>query len=110
MLELVGSTGALKLAFEAVRPMGRLSSVGVHTAQTFPFSPQDGYNKNLHYTSGRCPARAMMEKLLPLVQAKTFDPTQIITHRLKLSDGVRGYDIFSRRAEGCIKVVLDPWS
>jgi threonine dehydrogenase-like Zn-dependent dehydrogenase len=41
-LEVVGSNGALQLAFEALRPMGTLSSVGVHTAPAFPFTPQDG--------------------------------------------------------------------
>lgn len=110
VLEVVGSANALKLGFEVLRPMGALSSVGVHTDPSFPFSPQDGYNRNLRYASGRCPARYMMEQLLPLVQAKRFDCTRIITHRLPLTDGVRGYDIFSRRAEGCIKIVLDPWA
>jgi hypothetical protein len=32
---------------------GTLSSVGVHTDASFPFSPVDGYNKNLTYRSGR---------------------------------------------------------
>jgi threonine dehydrogenase-like Zn-dependent dehydrogenase len=75
-----------------------------------PCSPQDAYNKNLRLSAGRCPARAVMARLLPLVRAKKFDCTFVITHRLPLSDGVRGYDIFARRAEGCIKVVLDPWA
>jgi len=44
-----GSTGALELAFRLLRPAGTLSSVGVHTAPQFPFSPVDGYNKNLTY-------------------------------------------------------------
>lgn len=49
VLELVGSGAALRLAFDALRPMGSLSSVGVHTDASFPFSPQDGYNKNIRY-------------------------------------------------------------
>ena len=32
-------------------------------------------------SSGRCPARYMMGKLLPLVESKALDFTQIITHR-----------------------------
>ena len=49
VLELVGSSAALRLAFDALRPMGNLSSVGVHTDQAFPFGPVDGYNKNIRY-------------------------------------------------------------
>lgn len=51
-----------------------------------------------------------MQKLLPLVEAKEIDCTRIITHRLPLKDGVRGYDIFDRKLDGAIKVVLDPWA
>ena len=46
---MVGSASALRLAFDALRPMGSLSSVGVHTDAAFPFGPQDGYNKNIRY-------------------------------------------------------------
>ena len=45
VLELVGSPAALRLAFDALRPGGVLSSVGCHTAQTFPFTPVEAYNK-----------------------------------------------------------------
>jgi S-(hydroxymethyl)glutathione dehydrogenase/alcohol dehydrogenase len=44
---------------------------------------------------------------VPLVQSKAQPWTRIITHRLPLSDGVRGYQLFDTKAEGCIKVVLD---
>jgi threonine dehydrogenase-like Zn-dependent dehydrogenase len=46
-LEAVGAPASLSLAFELLRPCGTLSSVGVHTAQVFPFSPVQGYDKNL---------------------------------------------------------------
>mmetsp|Transcript_21256 Transcript_21256/g.63694 ORF Transcript_21256/g.63694 Transcript_21256/m.63694 type:complete len:329 (-) Transcript_21256:193-1179(-) len=109
-LELVGGGSPLRLAFDALRPGGALSSIGVNTDATLPFGPSETYDKNLRFSCGRCPARAMMPRLLPLAQAGDFDPTCIITHRLPLSQGVHGYDIFSRRADGCIKVVLDPWA
>ncbi|MEW5315939.1 MAG: hypothetical protein WDW38_007335 [Sanguina aurantia] len=109
VLEVVGLAPALELAYNLLRPMGVLSSVGVHTSQSFPFSPVDGYNRNLTYKSGRCPARRFMERLIPLVASHRLDFTQIITHRLGLSEGVHGYDIFDRKLDGAIKVVLDPW-
>eukprot|EP00775_Hariotina_reticulata_P006057 gene6057-6295_t len=76
---------------------------------TFPFSPVEAYDKNITYRSGRCPARAYMSKLLPLVQQKAWPFTDIITHRLPLTQGVEAYQMFDQKLDGCIKVVLDPW-
>lgn len=109
VLECVGS-GALRHAFDLVRPAGVVSSVGVQTAASFPFTPVDAYDKNATLRFGRCPARAYMERLLPMVRSRAQPFTDIITHRLPLRDGVRAYDMFERREDGCIKVVLDPWA
>jgi threonine dehydrogenase-like Zn-dependent dehydrogenase len=110
---VVGAPGALRTAFDALRPGGVLSSVGVHTAATFPWSPVEGYDKNLTYVSGRCPARAYMGKLTPMLAAAKAGPagerstwTRVITHRLPLSEGVRAYQLFDEKLDGCIKVVL----
>lgn len=109
-LELVGSNAALQLGFELLRPAGVLSSIGVHTAAQFPFSPVDAYDKNLTFKCGRCPARRYMQQLLPLVEARKWPFTDIITHRLPLSQGVEAYRMFDKKLDGCIKVVLDPWA
>jgi threonine dehydrogenase-like Zn-dependent dehydrogenase len=50
-----------------------------------------------------------MERVLPIVQSKKWPFADIITHRMSLREGVRAYDMFERRKEGVIKVVLDPW-
>lgn len=98
VLEVVGSSSALRLAFDALRPCGVLSSVGVHTEASFPFSPVEGYNKNIVYRSGRCPARRYMARLMPVVSAcGAPDFTRIITHRMALSAGVEAYDMFANR-------------
>ena len=89
-----------------MRPGGVLSSVGVHTAPQFTFSPGDGYDKNVTLKMGRCPARARMDQLLPVVQSKRFDLTKLISHRLPLSAGVEAYRMFDKKMDGCTKVVL----
>lgn len=48
---------------------GVISSVGVHTEREWGFTPVDGYDKNVTYSNGRCPARALMDQLLEFVQA-----------------------------------------
>lgn len=111
VMECVGAPAALTLAFKLLRPGGVLSSVGVHTAPTLPFPPGAAYDKNLTFRIGRCPARSLMPAsavLLGRLKARGVDVAgAIITHRMRLEDGLLAYDIFSARRDGCTKVVLD---
>jgi threonine dehydrogenase-like Zn-dependent dehydrogenase len=108
VMEAVGNRNAVDLAFQILRPGGILSSVGVCTDDHLPFSPIQAYNKNIMYKVGRCPARHLMEKLVSVVQQKKYDYTSIITHRLSLSEGISGYDMFSNKKDSCLKVVMYP--
>jgi threonine dehydrogenase-like Zn-dependent dehydrogenase len=107
VMEAVGNMITGKLAYEMVRPGGIISMVGVCTEQVMPFSPTDAYNKNLTFKVGRCPARFLMDTLIPMVQSGRHDYTSIITHRMKLSDGAKGYDIFANKKDHCLKVILN---
>jgi S-(hydroxymethyl)glutathione dehydrogenase/alcohol dehydrogenase len=49
-----------------------------------------------------------MERVLPIVNAGKYDLAAVISHRLPLGEGRRGYDIFARKLDGCTKVVLTP--
>jgi threonine dehydrogenase-like Zn-dependent dehydrogenase len=106
VMEAVGNSATNKLAYDLVRPGGIISAVGVCTDKHLAFSPTQAYDKNLTYKVGRCPARFMMSELVPLVQEKKYDVTSIISHRLPLSEGVAGYNIFANKKDNCLKVVL----
>jgi threonine dehydrogenase-like Zn-dependent dehydrogenase len=108
VMEAVGARAATELAISALRPGGVLSSVGVHTEDRFGFTPVTAYDKNLTFRSGRCPARAYMQRLAPLVADSRIDAEFVFSHRLPLSDGVHGYEIFDKKLEGCTKVLLEP--
>jgi threonine dehydrogenase-like Zn-dependent dehydrogenase len=106
VMEVVGSPEALRLAIELVRPGGTISSVGVHTAKQFSFSPGEAYDKNLTYKTGRCPARFYADKLLREEIVQRYPLEKIITHRFALSDGAGAYEVFDKKLDGCIKPVL----
>jgi 2-desacetyl-2-hydroxyethyl bacteriochlorophyllide A dehydrogenase len=108
VMEAVGSAVAERLSFDIVRPGGTIAVVGVHTDPQFTFSPVEAYNKNIAYRVGRCPARRYMAELLPLVASGRYDFGSLLSHRLALSDGARGYRIFADKTEACTKVVLTP--
>jgi threonine dehydrogenase-like Zn-dependent dehydrogenase len=46
--------------------------------------------------------------LLALIEEKKIDPSFVITHRVALTEAPMAYDIFAKKEDGCIKVVLDP--
>lgn len=105
-VEAVGSPEATRLAFDLVRPGGMIGAVGVHTEAHLAIAPGEVYDKNLTYRAGRAPARAYMERLLPLIRSGRYDLATLISHRLPLVEGPRAYDVFDRKLEGCTKVVL----
>ena len=108
VMEAVGSDKTLRLAIDLVRPGGTISSVGVHTAENFAFSPIEAYNKNLVYKTGRCPARFYSEKLLREEVPQRYPIEEIITHRFLLDDDANAYNVFDKKLDNCIKAVLLP--
>lgn len=107
VMELVGLPDAQRLAFACLRPGGTLSVIGCHCTPHFAFSPADAYDKNLIYRTGRCPARAYMDRLGFVVEQHADALRSLITHRFPACDGVEAYRIFSTRGDGCIKAVLE---
>mmetsp|Transcript_13077 Transcript_13077/g.30887 ORF Transcript_13077/g.30887 Transcript_13077/m.30887 type:complete len:122 (-) Transcript_13077:18-383(-) len=104
-LEAVGSNSALRLAYDIIRPGGVISSIGVNTDTSLPFTPADCYDKNITFKTGRCPARRVMDIIADKAELKERADS-VITHCLDLADAVRGYDIFSNRREGCVKLIF----
>jgi S-(hydroxymethyl)glutathione dehydrogenase/alcohol dehydrogenase len=43
-----------------------------------------------------------------MIEQGRIDPTEIITHRMSLSEGVRGYEIFDNHEQDVLKVVMTP--
>jgi threonine dehydrogenase-like Zn-dependent dehydrogenase len=108
VLEAVGSPEAGRIAWNLVRPGGTIAAVGVHHEAAFPFSPAAAYDRNLTYRIGRCPARSLMEGLIPLALRRAADLNALVTHRVPLSGGTEAYAMFDARRDGCIKVALEP--
>jgi threonine dehydrogenase-like Zn-dependent dehydrogenase len=110
VLECVGSPSALETAFNLLRPGGVISSIGVHTAATWPFTLGQAYDKNLTFRSGRCPARSMVPfsiNILKRIKSRGIDLVgEIVSHRLPLSSAPDAYKRFAEREDGYRKVVF----
>ncbi|KAJ1943121.1 hypothetical protein GGF37_002794 [Kickxella alabastrina] len=109
VLEVVGTFDALDLCFQLVRPGGVVSSVGVHAHDKgFPVSPEQCYDKNITFRTGRCPARSLMPEVCQLLQSA--DIGRIISHRVPLSAASEMYRKFETQEKGVYKVIFDPWA
>ena len=64
--------------------------------------------KNLSLHAGLVNPQQHIAHLLALIESGRLDPTEIITHRLPLSDGIAAYEMFAERRDDVLKVVLTP--
>jgi len=108
VIEAVGAAETVQLALDLVRIGGVVSVVGVLLDAAFPFPMGTAFLKDLSFHIGLVNVPEFVPKLLPLVQSGRLDPTLLISHRLPLSEGRRAYDLFDKRADGCVKVALIP--
>jgi 2-desacetyl-2-hydroxyethyl bacteriochlorophyllide A dehydrogenase len=108
VLEAVGSPASHRAALDLVRAGGTIAVVGVHNEESFAFTPAELYDRNLTYRVGRCPARALFSRVVPLAVAHARELDGVFTHRLPLERGAAAYELFDAKAEDCVKVLLLP--
>ncbi|HZG80140.1 MAG TPA: zinc-dependent alcohol dehydrogenase [Brevibacillus sp.] len=108
-LKLQGGTiGPIQIATKAVRKCGTVQLTGVYGGNynNFPLGPF--FTRNISLKMGQAPVIHLMPEIFHLITAGKIDPTKIITHRMKLTEASRAYEIFNDRMDDCIKVVLKP--
>ncbi|MBW3580874.1 MAG: glutathione-dependent formaldehyde dehydrogenase [Actinobacteria bacterium] len=97
---------ALRQAITSCRNGGTVSIMGVYGGMVDKFPLGSLMNRSLTVKTGQCHVQRYMRPLLERVQNGEIDPTFVITHRMPLSDAPRGFDIFKRKQDDCMKVVL----
>ena len=106
----VDRLAALQTAFEVVRRAGTVSIVGVYGGAADPVDMMQLFDKGLTLRMGQANVKRWIDDLLPLV-SDAADPLGVLdlrTHRVALEEAPAAYDMFQKKADGCIKVVLDP--
>jgi threonine dehydrogenase-like Zn-dependent dehydrogenase len=98
----------LRQAMRICRKGGTLSIPGVYSGfiDKIPFGV--AFAKGLTLRMGQTSVQRHMRPLLDRIQRGQIDPSFIITHRVPLANADEAYDIFLRKQDGCIKVVLKP--
>ncbi len=106
----VGSPKVLEACMSAVRRSGIVSVLGVYASPYDNFPIHQFFDKGITLRGGQAPAHKHIDKLLKFVEEGKVKLDDIITHRLPLSEVAHGYDIFKKKEDGCVKVVLNPWA
>jgi threonine dehydrogenase-like Zn-dependent dehydrogenase len=109
-VEAVGTQATFESCTKVVRRGGTVSSIGVYglTPQvSMPTAVPSFLHRNIVTTL--CPSgRDRMEHLLALLQNGSVDLTALFTHRLKLADMPKAYDLFRSKTEGVLKIAVTP--
>ncbi|MGH9279678.1 MAG: zinc-dependent alcohol dehydrogenase [Acidimicrobiales bacterium] len=101
---------ALLDAISTVRRGGTLSIVGVYGGGADPLPMLELFDKGVQIRMGQAHVKRWVDDILPLVldDADPLGTGDLATHRLPLEDAAYGYEIFQKKQEGAIKVVLQP--
>jgi threonine dehydrogenase-like Zn-dependent dehydrogenase len=82
----------------------------VYGGQADPFPMMDLFDKGITLRMGQAHVKRWVDDILPLLTGDD-DPLgvdDLVTHRMPLEGAPHGYDIFKKKEDGCIKVVLKP--
>ncbi len=103
-----GTIDVLKTAVSTVRRGGVVSVLGVYATSydNFPFGQI--FDKGVSLKTGQAPVHVYIDQLIKLVTEGKVKLDDIITHRLPLSEARHAYDIFNKKEDNCVKVVLKP--
>jgi threonine dehydrogenase-like Zn-dependent dehydrogenase len=97
---------SLRQAIMACRNGGTISIVGVYGGFDDKFPLGAVMNRSLTIKTGQCHVHRYMKPLLEHIQNGDIDPSFVITHKMSLEDAPVGFDIFNRKEDDCLKVVL----
>lgn len=103
-----GTPKVMELCFEAVRRGGSVAVVGVYGSPYDNFPIHRIFDKGLNISFGQSYVHKDFSRLYDLVRDKKVILNDIISHRLSLSEVSHAYDIFKKKEDNCVKVVLRP--
>jgi len=100
---------ALRQAINCCRKGGTVSIPGVYGGflDKIPFGA--AFNKGLTFKMGQTHVQKYLPELMRRVQNGDIDPSFVITHKMPLIEAPHGYEIFQKKQDRCIKIVLKPW-
>jgi threonine dehydrogenase-like Zn-dependent dehydrogenase len=97
-------------AIDTVRRGGTLSISGVYGGMLDPIPMMQLFDKGVQIRMGQAHVKRWIDDILPLVldDADPLGVRGFATHHLPLDEAPSAYEMFQKKEDGCIKVVLRP--
>jgi threonine dehydrogenase-like Zn-dependent dehydrogenase len=92
-----------------VRRGGTISLSGVYGGMADPLPMLTLFDKQIQLRMGQANVRRWTDDILPLlVDGDPLGTEQFHTHQLPLDDAPRAYEMFQKKQDGTVKVLLKP--
>jgi threonine dehydrogenase-like Zn-dependent dehydrogenase len=112
MIETAGvdRLSVLHAAISAVRRGGTISLSGVYGGMMDPLPMMDLFDKQIQLRMGQANVKRWIDDIMPLLTGEG-DPLgvdDLATHKLELDKAPYAYEIFQKKQDGAIKILLAP--
>jgi threonine dehydrogenase-like Zn-dependent dehydrogenase len=109
-IEALGRQETFEMALRSIRPGGVLSSLGVYSGKLVaPYEPFYAGLGDQRIITTLCPGgKERMRRLMSLVEHHQIDLTALLTHQFDLDHLPEAFELFSRQADGVMKVGIYP--
>jgi threonine dehydrogenase-like Zn-dependent dehydrogenase len=100
----------LHTAIDAVRRGGTISLSGVYGGMADPMPMMDLFDKQVQLRMGQANVKRWIDEIMPLLR-QDDDPLgvqDLASHKLPLEQAPHAYEIFQRKEDGAIKILLQP--
>ncbi|MBN9230014.1 MAG: glutathione-dependent formaldehyde dehydrogenase [Legionella sp.] len=96
----------LREAIQCCKKGGTVSIPGVYLGNidNIPFGA--AMNKGLTFKMGQTHVPKYMKLLLEKILEEKLDPSQIISHQIRIDDAPQAYETFCNKQDNCIKVMI----
>ncbi|HZG04050.1 MAG TPA: zinc-dependent alcohol dehydrogenase [Streptomyces sp.] len=105
----VDRLAALHLAIDAVRRGGTVSVIGVYGGMTDPLPMLTMFDKQIQLRMGQANVRRWVPDIMPLLtDGDVLGVDGFATHHMPLERAPEAYEMFQKKADGAVKIVLRP--
>ncbi|MFF8593787.1 zinc-dependent alcohol dehydrogenase [Streptomyces sp. NPDC015220] len=105
----VDRLAALYTAIDLVRRGGTISLSGVYGGSADPMPMLTMFDKQLQIRMGQANVRRWTDVIMPfLTDEDVLGVDDFATHRVPLSDAPHAYEMFQRKEDGAVKVLMTP--
>jgi threonine dehydrogenase-like Zn-dependent dehydrogenase len=106
----VDRLSVLHTTIDAVRRGGTISLSGVYGGMVDPMPMMDLFDKQIQLRMGQANVKRWVDEIMPLLEQES-DPLgveDLATHKLPLEQAPHAYEIFQKKEDGAIKILLQP--